>query len=82
MLSALQQVPFEIAVGRNGAFWVNAGGDHRTTVAVVNILLNSEELHGKQEITHMARAVLAAATGGGGKKRKGTAERLSMSASS
>lgn len=59
MLQALQkqQVPFEMAVGRNGAFYVNAD-DPRIVVAVVNILLNSEVIHEGHEA--MARSVLAA----------------------
>lgn len=70
MLQALKHVPFEIAVGRNGAFWVHAGADHRTTIAVVNAILNSEAL-GAGEIQAMVQAVLAHAarrggSGGGG----------------
>lgn len=59
MLQALSHVPFEIAVGRNGAFWVHAGEDHRTTVAVTNCLLNSEALRDQREIAAMVKAVLA-----------------------
>lgn len=59
MLQALakQQVPFEVAVGRNGAFYVNAEGP-RIIVAVVNILLNSEMIHEGHDA--MVRSVLAA----------------------
>lgn len=53
---AKQQVPFEVAVGRNGAFYVNAD-DPRIIVAVVNILLNSEMIHDGHDA--MVRSVLA-----------------------
>lgn len=72
MLQALSHVPFEIAVGRNGAFWVHAGDAHpRTTVAVVNCLLNSEALPGdRRAVEQMVGAVLAqAAQRGGGPGR-------------
>jgi len=61
---AKQQVPFEFAVGRNGAFYVNAQ-DPRIIVAVVNILLNSEMIHEGHDA--MVRSVLAAVSN----KRKG-----------
>ena len=63
----MSHLPFEIAVGRNGAFWVHAGADHRTTVAVVNCLLNSEALADRREVEQMVKAVLAQAAGRGGR---------------
>jgi exosome complex RNA-binding protein Rrp4 len=52
-------VPFEIAIGMNGAFWINSD-DVRTTVAVTNIILNSELIKSQREMVAMAEHVLAA----------------------
>lgn len=59
VLQALSKVPFELAVGRNGCFWANAE-DHRITIAVVNAILNSEEIQHKRGIEAMCKHVLAA----------------------
>lgn len=50
VLQVLQKhgVPFEVAVGRNGAFYVNAK-DQGIIVAIVNILLNSEMIQDGSE---------------------------------
>lgn len=56
VLEALSRVPFEVAVGVNGAFWVKAG-DVRTTAVVTNAILNSEFLNDR-EIASMCENVL------------------------
>lgn len=48
VLNALgKRIPFELAVGVNGMFWVNAG-QHAHVVLITNALLNSEFLSAAQ----------------------------------
>ena len=61
VLQALSHVPFELAVGTNGTFWVSAeDGAPKSIIAVINAILNSEGIHTKKEIEAMCKHVLQA----------------------
>lgn len=53
-------MPFETAIGINGAFWVKAA-DVKTTAAITNAILNSEFL-GEKEIKSMCDQVMKTIT--------------------
>ncbi|CAM9380443.1 unnamed protein product [Choristocarpus tenellus] len=51
-----KRLPFEIAVGLNGAFWVDSGSEE-TTIVIINAILNSEVMTDAQTEVMVERLV-------------------------
>lgn len=61
-----RELPFEIAVGANGAFWVNSKGGTRTTTAIVNAILNASVMPDSHKIAMVEKVLHELKSGGKG----------------
>lgn len=56
MLSALgKDLSYEVAVGENGAFWVNSAGGVPTTAIIANAILNAEVMNEHHTVSMVER---------------------------